>query len=155
MDEEMVRLAVEIANQVDQEKDLPENYRADAFRLILEHRLRAGREEAPRRAVVSVETSFNEFLNQLGDLGTNPQRFAAVAYYFDRTRQETSVTQNDIVTAMRNAGLRRPGNFSRDIRVAISPRNALLMSAERKDGAPAWQLTRTGRLFLEGRLAES
>lgn len=151
MQEEPINVALEIAKQVEQ---LPERYRDDAFKLILEDWLRVRRGEAPKFAEVVEEISFSEFLNQLEELRTNPQRFAAVAFYYERHRGERSVTQENIINSMTDASLRSPANFTRDMRVAASARNALLMQArEQKDGAPAWQLTRTGRTFIEQRLS--
>ena len=155
---EPVKIAKEIADQVDQSQ-LPEQYRVAAFRAILEHRLGitpavAARMEAPGFPGAAEEMSFSEFLNQLGELRANPQRFAAVAFYYERHRGERSVTQENIINSMTDASLRSPANFTRDMRVAASARNALLMQArEQKDGAPAWQLTRTGRTFIEQRLS--
>jgi len=153
-EQELVNVALEIAHLVDQ---LPEQYRVDAFRVLLEHRLgiRAAEAqiEAPGARVITEEISFSEFLNQVGELKTNQQRFAAVAYYYNRYQKETSVTEDNIVDSMMSAGLRAPANFSRDMRVAISAKNALLMQArESKNGAPAWQLTITGRKFIEEKL---
>ncbi len=155
MQQEPINVALEIAKQVEQ---LPEQYRIGAFRALLEHQLAikstaVARMEAPKFAEGVEEMSFSEFLNQLGELRTNPQRFAAVASYYERHRRESSVTQEDIINSMTDAGLPAPANFARDMRVATSARNALLMRArEPKDGASAWQLTRTGRTFIEQRL---
>jgi len=157
MQEEPINIALEIVNQV--EEQLPQRYQVEAFRVLLEHRLGikavaiAGK-VAREFPVAEEEMSFSEFLNQLGELQTNPQRFAAVASYYERYRRESSVNQDDIVNTMTDAGLRAPGNFSRDMRGATSARNALLMQArQRKDGSPAWQLTRTGRTFIEQRIS--
>lgn len=156
MQQEPLDIALEIANQVEQ---LPEQYRAIAFRAFLEYRL-GTRTGAPVRVETSglpvdiEEMSFSEFLNQLGELRKNPQRFAAAASYYERYRRESSVTQEEIIGTMTDAGLRPPANFPRDIRVATSTRSALLMpSREPKNGQTAWQLTRTGRQFIERRLS--
>lgn len=156
MQEEPINIALEIVEQV---KQLPEQYRTDAFRVLLEHRLgislaAAEEKAAPEVPPAAEEMSFSEFLNQLGEPKTNPQRFAAVAFYYERHRRESGVTQEDIINSMMDAGLRASANFPRDMRTATSAKNALLMSArEPKDGAPAWQLTRTGRTFIEQRLS--
>lgn len=153
-EQEPINVALEMAKQVEQ---LPEQYRVDAFRILLEHRLGVrppGVEiGAPGARVIVEELSFSEFLNQVGELKTNPQRFTAIAYYYDRYRKEKSVTEDNIVNSMMDAGLRAPANFSRDMRVATSAKNALLMQArEPKDRVIAWQLTITGRQFIEEKL---
>jgi len=152
--QEPLDVALEITKQVEQ---LPEQYRIDAFKVLLEHRLRTGVAiTAPVRGYtvpVAGEISFGEFLNQLEELKTNPQRFTAVAYYYAHHRQEDTVTQDDIVNSMVGAGVQPPKNFSRDMQVATSAKNALLMRArEPKNGVPAWQLTRTGQKFIEQKL---
>lgn len=156
MQEEPINVVLGIIKQVEQ---LPEQYRVEAFRVLLERRLgislaAAAEKAAPEVPAAAEEMSFSEFLNQLGKLRTNPQRFAAVAFYYERHRGERSVTQEDIINSMTDAGLPAPANFARDMRVATSARNALLMLArEPKDGATAWQSTRTGRTFIEQRLS--
>lgn len=153
-EQEPINVALEIAKQVEQ---LPEQYRVDAFRVLLEYRLGTRPVEmqikTPGVHIIAEETPFSEFLNQIGELKTNQQRFAAVAYYYNRYRKESAVTEDNIVDSMMSAGLRPPANFSRDMRVATSAKNALLMQArEPKDGAQAWQLTITGRNFIEAKL---
>lgn len=153
-EQEPINVTLEIAKQVEQ---LPEQYRVDAFRVLLEHRLRIRpaevQIETPGTHVIAGEISFSEFLNQVRELKTNQQRFAVVAYYYNRYRKESSVTKGNIVDSMMSAGLRAPANFNRDMRVATSAKNALLMQArEPKNGATAWQLTITGRKFIEEKL---
>lgn len=156
MQEEPIGVALEIVNQVEQ---LPEQYRVDAFRVLLEYKLgikavAVAQKVAPEFPAAAEQISFSEFLNQLEEPKTNPQRFAAVAYYYEKYRKENSVAQEDIVSAMREAGLRPPANLSRDIAIATSTKNALLMQADPKGGVSAWQLTRTGRKFIEQRTKE-
>ena len=59
------------------------------------------------------------------------------------------------MNTLAEAGLPPPKNFTRDMRIATSSRNALLMSADAKEGKTAWRLTRTGRSFIEGRLKQT
>lgn len=158
MQQEPIKIAEEIADEM--EKSLvPEQYRGVAFRILLEYRLgtrpvAAASIETPKFPGVTEEMSFSELLNQIGELKTNPQKFAGVAFYYERFRQEGSVTQEDIINTMTDASLRAPANFPRDMRLATSTKNALLMpSREPKNGASAWQLTRTGRTFIEQRLS--
>lgn len=159
MQEEPLKIAEEIADAIEESR-LPEQYRLIVFRAILEHRLGIrtaipAQAKTPEPSLTAEELSFSEFLNQFGEqLRTNPQRFAAVASYYERYRRESSVTQEEIIGTMTDAGLRPPANFSRDIRVATSTRSALLMpSREPKNGQTAWQLTRTGRQFIEKQLS--
>jgi len=154
-EQEPINIALEIAKQVEQ---LPEQYRVDAFRVLLEHRLGIRpaevQIETPGTHVVAEEISFSEFLNQVGELKTNQQRFAVVAYYYNRYRKESSVTQDDIINTISDAGLPPPKNFSRDMKAAMRPRNPLLMETKQtKNGSHAWQLTRTGRMFIEQKLS--
>lgn len=153
-EQELIKVALEIAHLVDR---LPEQYRVDAFRVLLEHQLgirpTGVKTETPEFHVIAEEISFSEFLNKVGELKTNPQRFAGVAYYYDRYRKESSVTKDNIVDTMMGAGLHAPANFGRDMQTATSTKNALLMQArEPKNGATAWQLTITGRKFVEEKL---
>jgi len=157
MEKDPLEIILEIIEKV---KSLPEQYRVDAFRILLDHQLKfeAGviEEKSTGFTKFGEEISFSEFLIQLGALNTNMQRFAAVASYYERYRQQSSVTQEEIVNTMSDAGLRPPANFSRDMRLAASARSALLMSArEPKNGAPAWQLTITGRSFIEQRIEQN
>lgn len=156
MQEDIIKLAKEIAYQIEKEKDLPEKYKIETFKLLLQHGLGlgvgiAGKGVPSAIGVTGEEISFSEFLNQIEEPRTNPQRFAAVAYFYETTRDEISVTQENIITTLTEAGLPPPKNFSRDMRTANSTRNALLMSADPKDGNPSWRLTRTGRNFIEQR----
>lgn len=156
MQEEPIEVALEIVNQVEQ---LPEQYRVDAFRVLLEYKLGSkavavAQKAAPEFPAAAEQISFSEFLNQLEELKNNPQRFAAVAYYYEKYRKENSVTQEDIVSVMREAGLLSPANFIRDIAIATSTKKALLMQVDPKDGTSAWQLTRTGRTFIEQRIEQ-
>jgi len=151
MQNESIDIALEVANQVER---LPEQYRVVAFRVLLEHSLgiRPAALHGPSITKVSVseEMSFSEFLNEFEELKINPQKFAAVAYYYELQRHENNVTQEEIIDSMIDAGIRPPANFPRDIRVATSTKSALLMpSKEPKNGQAAWQLTRTGRQFLD------
>lgn len=153
-EQELIKVALEIAKQVEQ---LPEQYRVDAFRVLLEHRLgirpTGVKTETPESRVIAEEISFSEFLNQVRELKNNVQRFAGVAYYYDRYQKESSVTKENIVDTMMGAGLPAPANFGRDMRAATSAKNALLMQArEPKNGVAAWQLTITGRKFIEEKL---
>jgi len=154
MEQEQIKIAEELVDEIEKSR-LPEQYREVAFRTLLEYRLgtRAITVEPtkiPKFPAVTEEMSFSEFLNQIGEPKTNPQKFAGVAFYYERFRQEGSVTQEDIVNTMTDAGLRAPANFPRDMRLATSTKNALMMpSREPKNGASAWQLTRTGRQFIE------
>lgn len=151
MQNESIDIALEVANQVER---LPEQYRVVAFRVLLEHsmgiRPAALRGPSITKISVSEEISFSEFLNEFEELKINPQKFAAIAYYYELQRQESSVTQEEIINTMIDAGLRPPANFPRDIRASTSTKSALLMpSKEPKNGQSAWQLTRTGRQSLD------
>ena len=154
MQQEPIIVAIEVANQV---KELPEQYRVSAFKVILGFKLSQveGTTADNVPGIIQTDMSFSEFYNQLPELKTNPQRFAAVAFYCERSRQETTVTQEDIASLMREAGLRPPANFTRDMGLATSSKNALLMDArEPKNGKSAWQITRTGRQFIEQALGK-
>lgn len=151
-----VTVAKELAEIMD---EVPETFRKDAFRVLLKYRLGMTRQRqkagTSREAeLTSGDATFSEFYRMLEpEPNANPQRFAAVAYYFRESLGELSVTREELNDTMREAGLRPAGNFPRDIKEATGRRNALLMPArEEKEGAPAWQLTRTGEEFIVERL---
>jgi len=106
MQNESIDIALEVANQVER---LPEQYRVVAFRVLLEHSLgiRPAALHGPSITKVSVseEMSFSEFLNEFEELKINPQKFAAVAYYYELQRHENNVTQEEIIDSMIDAGI--------------------------------------------------
>lgn len=160
MEIEIFKLATETANQVENDQQLPEKYRIEAFKLLLQYKLGLGAGPAVKMPPSSVtligeEITFSEFLNQIEEPNTNPQKFAAIAYYYESSRRESSITQDDIMATMTEAGLITPKNFGRDVRTATSSKNALLMVADPKDGKAAWRLTRTGRSFIEQRIKKT
>jgi len=156
MQEETLKLAIEVANNV--ENQLPEKYKIEAFKLLLQHSLGlgvgTGKGVTSAIGLTGMDTSFSEFFNQIEEPKTNPQKFAAIAYYYEASRGESSITQENIMATITEAGLLTPKNFSRDMRTATSSRNALLMSADPKEGSSAWRLTRTGRSFIEQRIKQ-
>ncbi|MBN1161281.1 MAG: hypothetical protein JXA17_04990 [Dehalococcoidales bacterium] len=159
MQEEILKLAKEIANQIEKEKGLPEKYQIETFKLILQNSLGIGMGISGKKSTLPIgligdEKSFSEFLNQIEEPKTNPQKFTAIAYYYEIYLKEISVSQENIITTMKEAGLLPPKNFTRDMNVATSSKNALLMKADPKDGKTAWRLTRTGRSFIEGKIKQ-
>ena len=154
---EDVDIAKELAEGL---TEVPEPFKHDAFRILLKYRL--GMQSLPTqvshateaRAPSDVHLGFPEFYRDLApEPKTNPQRFAAVAFFFREHLSQRSVSHTDITDAMRSAGLPPAKNFSRDIRAASDKRNALLIPAgDNKDGAAAWQLSKTGEDFLRGLL---
>lgn len=157
MEGNFLQLVTETANQLENEQQLPEKYKVEAFKLLLQHKL--GLKPVTNNQGIPVsstsideEITFSEFLNQIEEPKTNPHRFAAIAYYFESSNKGVSITQDEIMATMAEAGLVTPKNFSRDIRSATTSRQPLLMTAENKDGKPAWRLTRTGRSFIEQKI---
>ena len=152
-----VQIAKELAEAL---SEISEPFKHDAFRILLKYRL--GIQVLPSRAVPVavghgpsvVGIVFPEFYRSLiPEPKTNPQRFAAVAFYYREYLNQMSVNQKDIVEAMQEAGLPPGKNFPRDLKSALATRNALLIRArDQKDGASAWQLSKTGEDFVRSRL---
>lgn len=150
---DVAKKAAELADQ------LPEQYREPAFRWFLDRGVVSASPMNATQAGNGVQSnglvgiSLGEFVNKLSQEPTsNPQKMCAVVYYHQTCVREESVTQAEITAYMRQAGWRPPGNFHRDMQVATGSRNALLMpAAQPKDESPAWQVTRTGRQFIESR----
>lgn len=159
-EQELIRAARETEGLVEK-LQLSEQYKPEAFRILLERRL--GMRPATTRAIETPEVpeaveekpTFGEYYGQLDpEPKNNPERFASVADYYERYMREKSVTQDEIVDTMADADLDPPQNLSRDMRKARSGRKPLLRKAEVKNGLPAWQLTKTGRDFIKERLKE-
>ena len=72
METEEIELAKEIVKQVENDDQLPEKYRIEAFKLLLQYKLglgvstiQAGKRVPSVIGTIGEEMSFSEFLNQL------------------------------------------------------------------------------------------
>ena len=141
-------------------EDVPEKYRPAAFGHILSHVLAqlsppsppeptpppAGEQRTGRRL------TFAEYYAGLEPSPrNNPERIAtAIAYAEDHLGERASTTA-DIEQRLAEAR-RRPANLNRDFRDAMGPPRRLIMSTSPSEHDAPWELTQTGRSFIDARL---
>lgn len=154
---EMLEAVEEIANLVEELPEQHNQYKMETFKILLQRKL--GMTPAVTAVIkhqefteaAEEELTFGEYYAKLvPEPKSNPKRFAAVADYYERWRREKSITRDEIIDAMTDAGLDKPRNYYRDMIKATTGRKPLLREAETKNELPAWQLTKTGREFMKG-----
>jgi hypothetical protein len=129
--------------------DAPPDLRETAFRVILEHMLRASAEpsalpQAPFRPEAP-SLGINEFLAKVAP-STHPERVTAIAYHTYRS-EGASITTKDIADAYTKARARKPQNIPEVIGTCVQ--RGYLIEAEKKNGLKSWTITPTGEAFID------
>jgi len=141
-------------------EDVPEKYRTAAFGHILNHVLgqllppvpseRTPR--PPRQQRTDRRPSFAEYYAALEPSPrNNPARIAAAIAYAEDHLGERASTRADIELRLAEVR-RRPANLNRDFKDAARPPLRLIMSTSSSDHDAPWELTQTGRGFINERL---
>lgn len=150
IDDEAIRTAIERARRVCEGE--PEPYRSLAFRVVLEHLLRATSSTAapsPVPTAPTLDMDLTEFLASR-KATTHPDRVVAIAYFFYHTQSGAGVTTQDLTEGYSRARVKKPQNFP-DV-IAACVRRGRLVEGERKDGMKSWVITRTGEGYVEQNL---
>jgi len=129
--------------------DAPPELRETAFRVILEHMLRADAEpsvlpQAPSRPEAP-SLGINEFLAKVAP-SSHVERLTAIAYHAYRS-EDASITTKDIAEAYTKARAKKPQNIPEVIGICIQ--RGYLIEAEKKKGLKSWMITPTGEAFID------
>jgi len=159
MEEETQEMLKKIARQVAEiANNVGEEYRKEAFAIILEFLLQLKKDELIQRAKTPLaiipasrgidlqRLTLVEFLKRV-DVESNPERMVAIAYYMKYKENIEEFTLNDLLERWKIAGLKMPGNPRRDFKEAIK-KAWISPTMEGKK----YYITNDGITFIESRL---
>lgn len=149
MDREEIQNKIQLAKELiggTPEDPLTQIAFQEVFRMLLRESLGVAREVKPEAKHAALPMQVSEFLADK-NITIHMDRIVAILYYnYGKSGELTTVAE--LEEAYSNARVKPPRNFS-DILATCIRKGYVVEAKDKKDGKKAWQITPTGKKFVE------